>query len=166
MMACTLSSHSCLINRHSWYSFIGTEDWHNEFVSPVGDSVGKTKVLLYNPNAEGIDVTIDYLDGGSTKKTVTTAVSSKRAVLSNVIPSGSGAWFNSTQNFMALSLTDTEFTTSTGQKTGSQWYDWVRTEVASARLSSQTSVRRVSRSCHALCSLAPSWYVSFWPLHS
>ena len=96
---------------------------------------------MYNPNVEKIDVSIDYLEGGTTKKTVVTSVSPKRAVLSHVIPTGSGAWFNSTQNFMALSLTDTEFTTSTGQKTGSQWYDWGFPVMPRTLLTSQVLVR-------------------------
>lgn len=124
---------------------------HNQYVSPVGDSVGKTKVLLYNPNPDkAIQVTVDFLEGGTTKKTTTSVVNSRRGVLSNVIPTGSGAWFNSTDKFMALSLTDTEFTTSTGQKTGSQWYDWGFPVMPRTLLTSQVLVRWLGHSTHSL----------------
>jgi hypothetical protein len=119
----------------------------NEYVSPVGDSVGKTKVLLYNPNDQQIDIAIDYLEGGTTKKTVVTAVAPGKAVLSHVIPTGSGAWFNSTKKYIALSLTDTEFTTSTGQKTGGQWYDWGFPVMPRNMLTSQVLVSTFAATC-------------------
>jgi hypothetical protein len=118
-----------------------------EYVSPVGDSVGKTKVLLYNPNDQQIDISIDYLEGGTTRKTVVTAVSPGKAVLSHVIPTGSGAWFNATKNYIALSLTDTEFTTSTGQKTGGQWYDWGFPVMPRNMLTSQVLVSTILSAC-------------------
>ena len=32
-----------------WYSLLDTSKWSTEYISPVGDSYAKTKVLLYNP---------------------------------------------------------------------------------------------------------------------
>ena len=106
-----------------WFVLYAAEQYSNEYISPVGDSFATTKVYLYNPSAKSIDVSVDFLVSGK-RTNVTKKVSTRRGLLSDVIPTDSGAIFKSTEKFIALSFTDTEFTAANGQQTGGQWYDW------------------------------------------
>ena len=93
----------------------------------MGDTFGKTKVLLYNPNADAINVTVEYLEysgDGAKPKHYVKNIGSKQYSLTDVIPTYSGASLDGSGSFLALSLTDTESTVENGQNTGSQWYDW------------------------------------------
>ena len=108
-----------------WYSLLDIDEWSREYVSPVGDSVGKTKMVLYNPGSFPLEISVEYLtnDGQDLTSEVRT-VEPGRHILSLTIPSNSGALVKSSDTFLALSLTDTEYDTSLGQPTGGQWYDW------------------------------------------
>lgn len=108
-----------------WFTLLPTNSWSNSYVTPVGDTVGKTKMLVYNPHPKTIYVEYTILVNG-VETTLRKKVKKRKATLTNVIPSDSGAIIESTggESFIALSFTDTEYRTSTGQKTASQWYDW------------------------------------------
>jgi hypothetical protein len=100
-----------------WYSLIPVDQWSNEYVSPVGDTKAQTKVLLFNPDSKDLPISYEYLVNG-VSRTATVTVGAKASALSVVIPSGSGAWFTSTNGgrFIALSLTD--------NRCWGQVYDW------------------------------------------
>lgn len=85
-------------------------DWYNKYLSPVGDSYGKTRVLLFNPSSNGIRVKMDYLNSQGWKRTASYYISGGSTKYTDVIPTGSGAYLYSTndEDFMALSMTDTE----------------------------------------------------------
>jgi len=101
-----------------WFSLLDVKDWSNEYLSPVGDSVGKTKVYLYNPSSTNkVDVTYDRIDDKNEKVTL----DKQQGQLSDVIPTGSAAHFKGNGKFLALSLTD--FETSKRGWHG-QIYDW------------------------------------------
>jgi uncharacterized repeat protein (TIGR01451 family) len=106
-----------------WYALLPTVSWAKNYMSPVGDSYGKSKVIFYNPNMYAIDVSYDYLVNGQIT-TVTNTVASKKNGLTNIIPTGSAVKLYSNDIFSALSWTDTEMTDGFGQTTYGQAYDW------------------------------------------
>lgn len=161
-----------------WYSLLSVDQYSTSYVSPVGDSVGKTKVLLYNPGTSAIDVTVEYnaktfrckyvyhytqYNGrwykirrvqcdisSSERRTDTKHVESKNYKLSEVVPTASGAWIDSNSPFLALSLTDTEYYTQLGQATGGQWYDCKSSRVFYSRPTHSPDILQgVSRWSHA-----------------
>jgi uncharacterized repeat protein (TIGR01451 family) len=87
-----------------WYSLRSTEDWSDKYLSPVGDSTGETKLVVYNPHEYAIDVKITVNDGDST-----TSVSGGGHFVSEFIKTGSAALIEETNgnNFIVLSVTDT-----------------------------------------------------------
>lgn len=108
-----------------WYSLLDVNEWSKEYVSPVGDTFGKTKMVLYNPGPQSVEIMTEYLVGvNQTRVAEMRTVAAGKHVFSPIIPTDSGGWLTGTGNFIALSLTDSEYTTSDGQKTGGQWYDW------------------------------------------
>lgn len=123
---------------------LSVEKYSASYVSPVGDSFGKTKVLVYNPNEEEITVTLQYLktysNGYIQRFQYAIQVASKQYQLSDVVPTYSGAFLDGTGSFLALSLTDTESTTATGQSTDGQWYDWGFPVIPREKLSSQVLI--------------------------
>ena len=52
-----------------WYSLIPTEDWDNDYYTPVGDDDGggngPTRVFVYNPGTSHITVNYDFVGGSS-----------------------------------------------------------------------------------------------------
>lgn len=87
-----------------WYSLLPVDDWSDEYISPMGDTIGETKVVLYNPSSSSIDVKVMTLDW-----TETYNIGGKSSVFTRFIETGSGAKFTQEngKNFIALSLTDT-----------------------------------------------------------
>ena len=87
-----------------WYSLRSTEDWSDKYLSPVGDTKGETKLVVYNPHEYAIDVKITVNDGDST-----TNVSGGGHFVSEFIKTGSAALIEETngKNFIVLSVTDT-----------------------------------------------------------
>jgi uncharacterized repeat protein (TIGR01451 family) len=99
-----------------WYSLRATDDWADKYLSPVGDTEGETKVVLYNPSGGGtIKVKVTTLDW---KKTYSISPGSSKTT--DYIKTGSGALFeeksNSGKPFIALSVTDTVY--------NGQLFDW------------------------------------------
>jgi uncharacterized repeat protein (TIGR01451 family) len=87
-----------------WYSLLPVDDWSDEYISPMGDTIGETKVVLYNPSSSSIDVKVMTLDW-----TETYNIGGKSSVFTRFIETGSGAKFTQEdgKNFFALSMTDT-----------------------------------------------------------
>jgi uncharacterized repeat protein (TIGR01451 family) len=87
-----------------WYSLLPVDDWYYEYISPMGDTIGETKVVLYNPSSSSIDVKVMTLDW-----TEVYNIGAKSSVFTRFIETGSGAKFSQEngKNFFALSLTDT-----------------------------------------------------------
>jgi uncharacterized repeat protein (TIGR01451 family) len=96
-----------------WYSLLPVDDWSDEYISPMGDTIGETKVVLYNPSSSSIDVKVMTLDW-----TETYNIGGKSSVFTRFIETGSGAKFTQEngKKFLALSLTDTNG--------GGQIFDW------------------------------------------
>lgn len=99
-----------------WFSLLDTNMWDTDYLAPVGDSVAKTRIVLYNPGTSSLTVTYSFLNGGvKTTKTVTVAAGGN-AVTPDFIPSGSACRLTAPSKFIALSIHDT---VSTGDT-----YDW------------------------------------------
>jgi hypothetical protein len=106
-----------------WYSMRSIETISNSYVTPVGDSMGKTKMIIYNPSKIPLTYTFRFLFN-NTARTSTGTVAGKQAGWTPVIPTGSGAWIDSNQTFVALTVTDSEQYAGDGYDTGGQMYDW------------------------------------------
>jgi uncharacterized repeat protein (TIGR01451 family) len=87
-----------------WYSLRATEDWSDKYLSPVGDSRGETKLVMYNPNTFAINVKITVNNGDKTEE-----ISGGGHLVSDFIRTGSAALLEETDgnNFIVLSVTDT-----------------------------------------------------------
>ena len=122
-----------------WYSMRPIENYARSYVTPVGDSYGKTKVVIYNPGPAVLTFTLQYLLNG-VRTQYSQSVNAKQAAFTIVIPTGSGALIDGTSNFVALSLTDTESKDSSGQTTNGQAYDWGFPLVPRNELTSQVLI--------------------------
>lgn len=107
-----------------WFSLLPTNAWAQNYLTPVGDSKGKTKVVVYNPGNATILVSYDYLLSNGMTTTATFSVAAKKDAMTNVIPTGSAAQIYSDNVFFAFSFTDTAKFDGSGQRTFGQAYDW------------------------------------------
>jgi uncharacterized repeat protein (TIGR01451 family) len=140
-----------------WYSLRGVEQYSKSYVSPVGDTRANTKMIVYNPNASAITVTVEHFNKvfrcqklrtgrlacevtSTTREKYTMEIGSKQVMKTKVVNSGSGAWLHSTSTFLPLSITDSEDYTSDGQGTGGQWYDWGFPVVPRDKLTSEVII--------------------------
>lgn len=103
-----------------WFSLLPVTDWSNSYVTPMGDSAGKTLVYLFNPSNSFITVTCT-MRGGITK---TFPVPPQASTRTDVIPTGIAALFTSPSKFSALSATDTGKVDGKNITTVGQHYDW------------------------------------------
>jgi len=124
-----------------WYALTPTEDWSNDYYTPVGDSAGgggngPTQVWLYNPGASAITVSYDFLGGSSPDGTINVAAGG--TALSPAIPDGSGARFFTAggEDFFALTQTDTNL----GDFSSGQIYDWGHPLLSADQLTSQALI--------------------------
>jgi hypothetical protein len=97
-----------------WFSLLPRDQWSRSYFSPVGDSVGELRVLLYNPNASGMNVQVELKNNMYD----TYYVLGNSYAYTGIIPTGSGAAMTAPYEFIALSLTDTK------SGTNGQIYDW------------------------------------------
>jgi hypothetical protein len=81
----------------------------------------------------------DFLQSG-VKTTLSKTIDGRRGAWSEVIPTDSGALITAPNKFIALSLTDSESRTSTGQVTASEWYDWGFTVLPKSILTPQVLI--------------------------
>ncbi len=89
-----------------WFSLLSTDQWTNSYFSPVGDTVGATRIVLYNAAATATTVTYNYFLKG-VKQTGSVVLNPKSAGSTPVIPDGTGCSLSAPGNFIALSVTDT-----------------------------------------------------------
>jgi hypothetical protein len=123
-----------------WYSLRPTNAITNSYISPVGDTRGKTKLVLYNPDSKNSLVyTVQTLSNGTISKYSNTLLP-KQSALSRVIPSGSGAIVDSPSNFVALSFTDTEKLDGNNDQTNGWIFDWGFPLVPRDELTSQVLI--------------------------
>ncbi len=108
-----------------WYTMLDTAQWSKEYVTPTGETFGRTKLVLYNANAYTINVTME------TRNTTTGAkifqnmtVSRANYTLSPWVQDNTGAYVKSNDQFMAMSITDAERRSSDNVTTEGQMYDW------------------------------------------
>ena len=106
-----------------WYSMRPVETYADAYVTPVGDSVGKTKMIVYNPSNSSLNYSFRYLVSG-VEKTATGVIAGKQAGWTLVIPSNSGALITGSHPFVALTVTDSEEKDGEGYGTGGQMFDW------------------------------------------
>lgn len=106
-----------------WYVLFPRSAWTNSYFSPVGDTVGACKILLYNPSSDtDIMVTVTHSDAQNSSgmriypAPYNVTVRRRNYAFTNVIQSGTGAQLTASQDFIALSLTDTA--------NSGQVYDW------------------------------------------
>jgi IgGFc binding protein len=141
------------------FSLIAVESFSTSYVSPVGDTRGRTRVMVYNPNSVGISVVFEHIDrafrcsnydtktgrrtctvASSRREQITMNIAAKQVMRTEVVNTDSGAWLSSTNPFLALSITDSDDFTQDGQGTGGQWYDWGFPVVPRSQLTSQVVV--------------------------
>lgn len=98
-----------------WFTLVPTNNWSDEYVTPVGDSFGRTKLTLYNPDAASIQVVFSWIPNPTTSLTATQSetltIPARSSINSRIVPTGSGALVKSMtagKVFAAMSLTDTE----------------------------------------------------------
>lgn len=135
-----------------WYSLLDVNQWSNEYISPVGDTFAKTKILLFNPHPYYIEVWLTYRKEGNlaNKEFKKMKIGAGEHALTRFIPTGSGAKIRSIKkngskpSFIALSLTDTarrtKSTDGTLSNTAGDWYDWGFPVMPSDKLTSQVLV--------------------------
>ena len=100
---------------------------------------------MYNPGDSSITVKFTYLDSGGSEVSENVSVSSKSAKYSRIVPTGSGAFVESTgNNFYALSVTDTElYVDKNGggqEKVYGQAFDWGHPLQPANQLTSQVLI--------------------------
>jgi IgGFc binding protein len=108
-----------------WFTMRPIGMYTDKYVSPVGDSYGRTRIVLYNPSTvanSNLTYSITTLVNGTLTK-VTNTLIAKQALASAIIPTGSGALVEASDKLVALSYTDTENSAGSGS-TGGDRYDW------------------------------------------
>ena len=91
-----------------WFALIPTVQWSGEYYNPVGTTAAghPTYVLLYNPGASTISVTVTSLSGTSSVNVPAGGTATYS------MPLNSGARFSSPSTFFALGVVDWDVTTS------------------------------------------------------
>lgn len=107
------------------YALLPTEDWDNDYYSPVGvkttntadpSKSRSTKVWFYNPGSSPITITVETFNTAS----YTVVVPAGGTAATNPIPDGSGVHaFSDGMPFFALTQTDVEDGAALG--TSSDW---------------------------------------------
>ena len=106
-----------------WYSLRPVETYADAYLTPVGDSVGKTKMLIYNPRNTSMSLSFRYLKSG-VETVVNGIIAGRQALWSPVIPTGSGALLTGAHPFIALTVTDSESKDGNNAATNGEVYDW------------------------------------------
>lgn len=117
------------------------EHYGTQYYSPVGDTYGKTKNLIYNPGPQTAQIAIHYREEVTNQtRYIGGYLGANQATFSPVNPTGSGMAITASSPIIALSLTDTENTVSNGDATGGQFFDWGFPVVPIADLTSQVLI--------------------------
>jgi hypothetical protein len=107
-----------------WYSLLDFKHWSTDYITPTGETKGRTKLVLYNPTTKLVSVTMETLNANGSANITTFNLNPKLYTLSRHVMDGTGARVKGNSSFITLSITDTELKSADGQVTGGQWYDW------------------------------------------
>ena len=108
-----------------WYSLLDLKQWSTQYVTPTGETFGKTKMVLYNPNNVSITVAMETRNRVTGAKILqNVGVPSKNYALSPYVSDGTGAYVSSSKPFLPLSITDAERFSADNKTTEGQMYDW------------------------------------------
>lgn len=108
-----------------WYTILDTAQWSKQYVTPTGESFGKTKMVLYNANDKDITVTMETRNPSNGAKILKDIkVLQSNYALSPWVQDNTGAYVYSNDPFMAMSITDAERNSTDGVRTDGQMYDW------------------------------------------
>lgn len=147
-----------------WFSLNPVEQWSNDYVTPVGDSQGKTKLILYNNHLTvPVVATLETLTPTKTITSVTVTIPPRGHVLSPIIPFNSGGRISAAdgQNFIALSYTDTEAQAGDNSGTGGNMYDWGFPLVQTNKLTPQVVIGLgygcTGNNCQSETARSPVW---------
>ena len=87
-----------------WYSLLPTNKWSSQYLAPVGDSIGNTTCVIYNPSAS--EITVNYQFGKSGSQGFF-SVPAKSSMPTPTIPTDQAAYIHAESNIMVFSMTDT-----------------------------------------------------------
>jgi hypothetical protein len=89
-----------------WFTMRSIETYQSEYVTPVGDHTGLTRVVIYNPGPKSLDYTVTHT---AAKKSFDYGgkLDAKQSVYTRIIQDDTGALIKGNGNFVALSITDT-----------------------------------------------------------
>jgi hypothetical protein len=91
-----------------WFALLPQTSFAKDYLAPVGDSYGQTRVYAYNPDSSSIDVSFEYTGSDGSKVTKTMAVPGGSGKTTDIIPTDSAMRVTGTSTFLALSITDTK----------------------------------------------------------
>jgi IgGFc binding protein len=91
-----------------WFTMRPIDLYQASYVSPVGDTYANTKIVVYNPSNKDLKYTVSTLDNTKVRRDIQYTLAAKKTVMTNVIPTGSGALIVGDGKFVALSMTDAE----------------------------------------------------------
>jgi hypothetical protein len=107
-----------------WYTLLDKAQWSKQYVTPTGETFGRTKLVLYNANNYAITVSMETrLPSGATS-VVNVAVPKFNVSFSPYIQDNTGAYVYSNDQFMAMSITDSERKSWDNVTTDGQMYNW------------------------------------------
>jgi len=139
-----------------WFSLNPLDQWTNDYVTPVGDSVGKTKLVLYNADPiNNVIATLQTLNTAKAVVNVSLTIPPESSIYSPIIPFNSGGRIFSPvgQNFIAWSYTDTEDSGNT--------YDWGFPLVPTNKLTPQVVIGLgygcTANDCKGMTARSPVW---------
>jgi hypothetical protein len=87
-----------------WYSLLPVDKWSKTYLTAVGDDVGETVCVVYNPTDTEVTVTYNIGADGPDK---TLVIPSKSSKISDVINTGKAGYFSAPENVIVFSVTDT-----------------------------------------------------------
>jgi hypothetical protein len=125
VQVCMITGDIDSLYESRWYSLLDLNQWSTQYVTPTGETFGRTKLLLYNPNTVSIKVNMETrnrVTGARISQSLT--VTARNYLLSPYVTDGTGALVSSTSRFLPLSITDAERTSADNVTTDGQMYDW------------------------------------------
>lgn len=124
-----------------WFTLSSTVTLSDEYLAPVGDSYGNTRLLIFNPDEENsISVRFALAEAKATPDSFVD-VPPQQAVWSPVVPTHTGAFLSAPgHNFIVLSVTDSKASNGSGQDGQGNAFDWGFSLVPVSQLTSQIVV--------------------------
>lgn len=109
-----------------WYSLLDKNQWSAEYITPTGETYGRTKLVLYNADTVPVPIKMETRLSTGASNFQTFSIPAKFYYLSPHVQDGTGAIVTSTNGkpFIALSITDAEQKSSDKKTTMGQMFDW------------------------------------------